>query len=517
MNSIGIDFQQTVTILCIGEGTGPATRVRSVGDGLRPIIPNVVSGELWGSRALDGGGQESGPGGRNANRSPDDGRLGGESAASSNQDWGAAGAPSDGPWLAEPDASRFWQGLYGRLYAFLGRIPPTSQRGYRLIAGLQALDGRAASDGVCRLAAQAGFGPPTCIAATDALLARHLSETRQGSAGESTITVISAGDTATTVCSYRMRRESLASGRIATRILARDTSPRHLPFGHAHWAGRLLVHITDLFTEPIQSGSELAMRDAALEFGSRLRRAPAGRSVTWTGPHRDKLYAPLELTYSDCASWPETSHYLAMLPDMIRDSAAALGVRSRPDLILVGGIGALWPFPVAAAASVGQVLQSGSPEEDVARGAAWWPEIESLWSDVPTLLADSPSSLAPLLSAPLPDWLSDVSAVVSSAAPAEPDNPFLPREELESPFGASAPASSTEFASLSVSAQASEASFSPFEPLGEIPESVAQMLKDSAPGQAHDFDLPVHETDAKSEDDVDLDDLPPWDPRRNEL
>ncbi len=126
MNSIGIDYQQTVSVVCLGEGSGASARVRNVGDGLRPLIPNAVYGEnLWGSRALEAGARIA--------------------------------AAEDGPWLAEPDASRFWLRLYERMYAFLGRIPPTSQRGYRVVAGLQAANWRSAVDGVERLCGQAGF------------------------------------------------------------------------------------------------------------------------------------------------------------------------------------------------------------------------------------------------------------------------------------------------------------------------------------------------------------------------
>ena len=139
MNTIGIDYQQTLSVVCLGEGSGGSKSVRNVGDGLRLIIPNAVHGEdLWGSRALEAGA-------------------------------GIADV-ADGPWLAEPDASRFWLGLYQRLYAFSGRVAPTSKKGYRLVAGLQTVDLRAAAEGVERLCGQAGFGAPTCISSTDALL-----------------------------------------------------------------------------------------------------------------------------------------------------------------------------------------------------------------------------------------------------------------------------------------------------------------------------------------------------------
>src|SRR5262249_50200478 len=151
--------------------------------------------------------------------------------------------PEDGPWFEEPDASRFWGHLYRRLYAFLGRMAPTAQNGYRVVAGVQAANYAASAAGVSRLAEQAGVGTPTCTPSADAILARHLAEQRGANLAEAVITVVAVGDTATTVCSYRIQHKAGSPPRIA----ARETSARHLPFGQAHWTGRLLIHVNDLF------------------------------------------------------------------------------------------------------------------------------------------------------------------------------------------------------------------------------------------------------------------------------
>ena len=539
MNTIGIDYEQTLSVVCLGEGSGGFMGVRNVGDGLRSIIPNAVHGEdLWGSRALEAGAKIA--------------------------------DVVDGPWLAEPDASQFWLGLYQRLYAFSGRIAPTSKKGYRLVAGLQAVDWRAATEGVERLCGQAGFGDPTCISATDALLARHLAERRRIPTGDTVITAVAVGDTSTAVCSYRLRRDAQGAG--LPRLLARDSTPRHLPYGHAHWAGRLLVNISDLFTEPIHSGYDLAMRDSALEFGSRLRRAPAGRAVTWTGPLRDKLYTPLELTVADCCAWPEAAPLVRQLPDMIRESAAALepsgGRAARPDLILVGGVGALWPFAVIAAATVGPVQQSNSPEEDVARGAALWPEVETLWSHVAPMAAISSDLFGlPMLTAPVPDWEpTEPGGILSDLALVESDGLLQPTEERPSFFASesgkslgmietppeaqsellaagafrhlvefeerapSPPGMSGDRASLSgvesmfpldpplgETDSPMPSVFSPFDPLAANRDALPAVSPTADEGErsAHVFVLPSFPPPMESDEQADLEDLPPWGSRRN--
>src|SRR5262249_30346141 len=103
MNTFGIDHQRTVTVIDLCEGRGPGRRVRRVGDGSRNLIPNAVAGESrWGSTALE---------------------LAGSACATG---WDKL---EDGIWVDQPGASAFWQGLYRRLYAYLGRMGPTVANG----------------------------------------------------------------------------------------------------------------------------------------------------------------------------------------------------------------------------------------------------------------------------------------------------------------------------------------------------------------------------------------------------
>ena len=90
-------------------------------------------------------------------------------------------------------------------------------------------------------------------------MARCLAEQRYKMGRESIVTVVVAGDTSTVVSSYRFQYEAGS----VPRLVAHDSCSNQLPFGLAHWTGRLLINVNDLFTEPIRSSYELAMRDAA--------------------------------------------------------------------------------------------------------------------------------------------------------------------------------------------------------------------------------------------------------------
>ena len=99
-NAFGIDYQQTASLISLREGRRPGAPLRSVGDGLRNLIPHYVSANaLWGSHAIQ--------------PQPYTPRASGLSFA-------------DGPWLQTPQAGQFWQRLSRRLYDYIGNMEPTS-------------------------------------------------------------------------------------------------------------------------------------------------------------------------------------------------------------------------------------------------------------------------------------------------------------------------------------------------------------------------------------------------------
>ena len=110
MNVIGIDYQQTLSVICLREGQ-ELIRFRTIGDGLCPIIPNALEKEHWGSSAL---------------------------LVASPQDLLHGNPVQEDPWLDEPGAGLFWQGIARHLYSYLGQINPTPKNGYRVVVGLQS-------------------------------------------------------------------------------------------------------------------------------------------------------------------------------------------------------------------------------------------------------------------------------------------------------------------------------------------------------------------------------------------
>jgi len=87
------------------------------------------------------------------------------------------------------------------------------------------------------------------------------------------------------------------------------------------------------------------------------------------------MYATLELSAAECELWPEVMKLTAALPSAIRRSAGALKPGASPDVVIVGGVGAGWPFARDVASAVGQVWQSRDPVASVALGSALWPEV----------------------------------------------------------------------------------------------------------------------------------------------
>jgi len=94
MNTFGIDYQPTVTMIALREDGRESLETASVGDGIRAMIPNVVApGGFWGSEAEKRAGKVS-------------------------------AQAADSAWIEEPGARLFWEGLYARLSSYLGRLAP---------------------------------------------------------------------------------------------------------------------------------------------------------------------------------------------------------------------------------------------------------------------------------------------------------------------------------------------------------------------------------------------------------
>ncbi len=373
MNVIGIDYQQTLSVITLHEGRGASAVTTSIGDGRRVLVPHAVtSGGSWGSSAM----------------SDAPGTL-----------YQPADPLQDGPWLESPAAGLFWQGLYARLVSYLGRVKPTFANGYQTTIALQGGDWQATRNGVQSLCAQAGqskndpvgLREANFIPATEALLCRWLSapatfspvsdpdmnraEMRRKNSeelpAEAVIVVVAVGDSSTLVGAYRVKRDQAGAWHIA----ARPEVLQHLSTGLSAWQGHLLTEVCSRFNEERGLDSTLELRDSALDFAWQITQAGPDRELTWCGVGEESMYAPLCLTHAECARWPETQPLQSTLTQALNRAVAALGKTARPDRIFVGGVGALWPFAGEIANRIAPTWSSSSPQTDIAFGAAAWREV----------------------------------------------------------------------------------------------------------------------------------------------
>jgi hypothetical protein len=342
MNAIGIDHGRTLTIISLREGAGGVGSMSPVGDGRRRLIPNAIAGDdRWGSTAFDAAAQDR--------------RCGDEA----------------GPWCDEA-AARFWQHVCRRLGAYLGRTAPTPVNGYRTVISLTGADFRNVAGTIESLVRNAGLAEAVCIPAADALLCRWLAAGGPVEEGaERTVVLVAAGDRSVEVAARRVR---LYRGE--WHITAAGESFSIEETGQAAWLRRLSDEVHARLKEPLPPGQELALRDAALEFVMKFRYAEPARAVEWEGVFRERLFAPLRLTSDECRGWPEVIRLEAELPATVRQALHQVGAAA-PDLIVVGGVGAAWPFPTDVAGRIARVWRSEEPTEDLACGAAWWPELGS--------------------------------------------------------------------------------------------------------------------------------------------
>jgi hypothetical protein len=89
-----------------------------------------------------------------------------------------------------------------------------------------------------------------------------------------------------------------------------------------------------------------------------------------------------------------------------------LATLTAPDLLIVGGPCAVWPFIPQALRDLGPVWQSREPEQDLAAGAAWWPVLQPFFSGVPAPAVQPGKAREPRSPVPagtqaevLPPWL----------------------------------------------------------------------------------------------------------------
>ncbi|WP_182906764.1 hypothetical protein [Microbispora sp. H13382] len=355
---IGVDAQRSRTCVVLGE-TGRAdgiveTRLTSVGDGCRHLVPNACAPGMWGSVAAE--------------------------------------AQPDG-WPVDPWSDGFLRGLRDRLWSYLGRVPPDLEQGYQVSVVLPPAGrdsappgGAVSADAVRARFAAAGMPGATIVDPAEALVCRWLAEpSALPYAGH--VVAVACGETWTAVAVYRVTRGEDAGGG-GPRISRLSTVPVHAAHGSGAWCAELVRRVTERCAG--ERVSPLVMADGVLEFGARLRGRDAIRPLEWTGPHAARLYTPLRLSRAELSSWES----VRLITDELSGMVHAAGLPPRQTaLVLLGGVGAVWPWYADALRQFGQIWQSNEPERDLAAGAVHFPELRTQLAEAPTFRPASPRSL----------------------------------------------------------------------------------------------------------------------------
>ena len=359
MNNFGIDHQSTFTAIALREESASAV-ARTVGDGRQLLIPNVVAdGGAWGSDAAT--------------------RVG-----------------CRGLDASDADRDRFWRGVTARLSSYIGRLAPNRENGYRVIASIAS---DLNTEAVALRARSAGLVDLELIAPNVALRTRWLTAASAASDERRIVVAVACGDRCVDVEAFVVDGRHVAD-RSGGATLTRT--------GHAYWSERLVAQLRDRLIEtpttPLEwnPAVQLSIRRAA----QRLVRERG--SFDWDGGLARATFAPVHVSLDGCRRWPETMYLAVGLAPAIEDELEKLSA-AKADLILVGGIGAVWPFAADAANSIAPTWSSADPESDFAIGAAFWPEparsAAFATSSVRLPIECAPAEETRRDSSPRPPWL----------------------------------------------------------------------------------------------------------------
>lgn len=338
---VGVDPQRTRTVVVLREGDGgTADALPMVGDGYRRLIPNaVLPPDRWATVAAEALLEAIG-----------------EVPATEL----AALARS---WCCDPLDPGFLAGLRARLFRYLGRLDPVVRNGYRLAA--------VAVPGTEELLrdrfADAGLTGPIPVDPADALLARWFVDPARV-AVEGGVIAVACGETWTRIAAYapdagdprKLRRLDDVSSTVDCEIDLTSV---------------VLSKVLGRCRQGVRPAEVLPVFDGALELASQLRALSPTDEVAWSGPLADRMFEPWWLSGAALtASATSIAHARTAITERVRAAAKASGA-GPPALLLVGGIGAVWPAVADALSSVGPLWRSPEPESDLAIGAAWWPSL----------------------------------------------------------------------------------------------------------------------------------------------
>jgi hypothetical protein len=355
----GLDLQYSRTMIVLREGV----QLLPVGDGHRRLVPNAQLGGLWGSAAAEA-------------------ILSGGRAL---PEWLSR-------WRTDPWSEPFLAGLHSRLTGFLGQVRPVHANGYVVYLS----SGPDTPDNAAELCAAAGLADTVLVAPGQALVCRWLAEQVPGD-WKGTVTAVACGENWTTATPYEVDRV----GARTTVNQAGHSASRAV--GGEAWCSEVAADVLERCQEGVPATALLALVDGVLELASTLRSA---ETAEWAGPLTDQLFAPLTFTRRELAARPGVEQVTATVRELVQATSDG------PDLLVVGGTCAAWPFIPEALRDLGPLWQSREPEQDLAVGAAWWPVLQPCFAGVPAPPRPPASTPEPSLPAEVglpadrpPPWL----------------------------------------------------------------------------------------------------------------
>ena len=353
----GLDVQPSRTMMVVREG---AQRL-PVGDGQRRLVPNAQIGTLWGSPAaeaiLSGGSPQA--------------------------EWLSR-------WRTDPWSEAFLTGVHDRLTGFLGQVRPIHSNGYFVYLST----GPDTPGNALELCAAAGLADTVPVESGEALICRWLAESAVGD-WTGAVATVACGENWTMATPYTVER---SGGRI---VVTRTGGCVSRAVGGGSWCTELASNVLERCREGIPATALLPLLDGVLELAAALR---DGETTEWAGPLTDQLFAPLMFTPHELSSRPSVERVTTTVCELVRATSA-------PDLLIVGGPCAVWPFIPDALRELAPLWQSREPEQDLAVGAACWPVLQPFFSGVPDPAVLSGHAAEPSVQtttdsqAPQPPWL----------------------------------------------------------------------------------------------------------------
>ncbi|MGW7356216.1 hypothetical protein ACWGI0_05955 [Streptomyces sp. NPDC054802] len=352
---IGLDLQHFRSLIGLREGDGAHGLLVPVGDGTRCAVPNACD---------------------------DEGRWGSAAAEALLAARGDTGPPAHAAidllcWRKDPWTQPFLRGVHQRLTNYLGQVEPVPRNGYQVVLNAPeaptGTGGEAAPTDLRERCAAAGLCDVKTVDPTDALLCRWLTEPDPGAgqaAESAAVVAVACGETWTSAAAY-----SVNHGRV--RRLHPNTET--IAAGSGTWCTELARQVLDRCRPGVPRTAVLALLDGVGEFATGLRLSDPDRAVPWAGPLADRMYTPLQLTRRELLARQDvravTSAVAALVGRAVTVPTAAGRDVGRP-LIVVGGIGAVWPVFGDVLSAQGTVWHSAAPDLDLAAGAACWPFLQ---------------------------------------------------------------------------------------------------------------------------------------------